>query len=317
MLKKHQLEELCDRYLSEKNISAATIKSYGFAFKHYINYLKAHDIEYATVADVINFRENQRSRGHSNVWIYIQISALKGLYQYLKQNQKRLNLSKKYAYDITEPIKNQRLKASVKKPILTIEQAKQMILRTREKRLHIWDFRDYAIIYLMITSGLARFDIVHAKRSDLKMVEGKPVLYIKRGKKQKADPVMIAKGAKQAIDEYLKKRKDKNPYLFVTNKNPSPNMALSRMFFRRMFKRVLKNCGLEKTSITPHCLRHTAATLNLLRGGTVEGTKHLMRHISIDSTLVYVNYLNRLKDASESQIEKFILGEEISEFLEL
>ena len=76
-----------------------------------------------------------------------------------------------------------------------------------------------------------------------------------------------------------------------------------------MFQRVLKDCGLEETNITPHSLRHTTATLNLLRGGSLESTRQLMRHKNIQSTLVYAHHINRMKDDSESQIEKFILGE--------
>ena len=77
-----------------------------------------------------------------------------------------------------------------------------------------------------------------------------------------------------------------------------------------MFDRVLKDCGLDDTNITPHSLRHTAATLNLLRGASLESTRQLMRHVNIQSTLVYAHHIERMKDDSENQIEKFILGEE-------
>lgn len=77
-----------------------------------------------------------------------------------------------------------------------------------------------------------------------------------------------------------------------------------------MFKRILKDCGLVDTKITPHSLRHTAATLNLLRGGSLEETKRFMRHTNISSTLIYAHHINRMKDDSQNQIEKFILGEE-------
>ena len=81
-----------------------------------------------------------------------------------------------------------------------------------------------------------------------------------------------------------------------------------------MFQRVLKDCGLDCTGFTPHCLRHTAATLNLLRGGSIEATRQLMRHATLESTLVYVHHIERLKDDSEHQIETFILSEEFFEY---
>jgi integrase len=77
-----------------------------------------------------------------------------------------------------------------------------------------------------------------------------------------------------------------------------------------MFKRVLKDSGLEDTKITPHALRHTAATLNLLRGGSLEETKRFMRHTNMSSTLIYAHHIDRMKDDSEDQIENYILKED-------
>lgn len=210
----------------------------------------------------------------------------------------------------TKP-KNERIKYHINKPILTIEQAKQLILHTKNNRKSIWHYRDHAIIYLMITTGLRSIEIVHSKRKDLQVVDSQLLLFVQR-KGQKADKefVKISPGLKEAINDYLNKRKDDNPYLFITTKNVSPNRNLSRTFFKDMFGRVLKDCGLEGTGITPHCLRHTAAAMNLLRGGSLEQTRQLLRHVNIQSTLVYAHHIERMKDDSENQIEKFILGEE-------
>jgi len=241
------------------------------------------------------------------------MSALKGLYCYLRLNQKRLNLPAQYAYDIMVPIKNERIKHHINKPILTIEQAKRLIVHTKNNRYSIWHYRNHAIIYLMMTSGLRSIEIVRAKRSDYQVVGKKPRLYVPRkGGGVEDEFVNLSKGAEEALDEYLAKRKDDNPYLFVTTKNTSPNRHLSRTFFTEMFKRVLKDCGLEHSGITPHCLRHTAATMNLLRGGSLEQTRSLMRHADINSTLLYAYHIQRMKDDSAYQIEAFILKEDES-----
>lgn len=310
-MKNHHLEELSQRYLFEKNIASATVKSYKIAFKKYITYLKENNIEYAKTSDIIQYRESRRAIGYSTHYIYIHICALKGLYRYLRLNQKQLDLPAEYAYDIMAPIKNERIKSHINKPILTIEQAKLLILHTKNNRKSIWHYRDHAIIYLMITSGLRSIEIVRAKREDYRVVDGQRILYIhSKGKEGYDEFVKIAPGASDAMDEYLTKRKDDNPYLFITTKNVSPNRNLSRTFFKDMFYRVLKDCGLEDTNITPHCLRHTATAMNLLRGGSLEQTRQLMRHVNIQSTLVYAHHIERMKDDSENQIEKFILGEE-------
>jgi integrase len=201
-------------------------------------------------------------------------------------------------------IKNERIKHRVRKHILTIEEARQLIMRTKKKRTFIWDYRDHVIVYLMITTGLKSVEIRKAKRSQLKKVKGQLILTITEGEFVKLTPKV-----ESALNDYLMKRDDDNPYLFISHKQVSKDGHLSRLFFMDMFPRVLKTAGLEHTNITPHCLRHTAATLNLLSGGSIGQTKALMRHKEVKSTLVYVEYINRLKDDSEHQIEQFILKE--------
>jgi len=312
-MKQHPLEALCEQYLYDQNFTRATLKSYRIVFKYYIIYLKENNISYAKTSDIIKYRENLRNLGYSTHYIHIHVCALRGLYRYLRINQKRFELPIQYAYDVMIPIKNERIHYHINKPILTLEQAKHLILHTKKMRKSIWHYRDHAIIFLMITTGLRRIEVIQAKREDYQKVNGKRILYIGEKENHKRDQfVHITPGVESAIDAYLNKRKDHNPYLFVTTKNVSPKQCLSRTFFRYMFKRVLKDCGLDGLGITPHALRHTAGMMNLLRGGSVEATKCMLRHANIQSTYIYQDYLNRLNSHTELEIENYILKEEAS-----
>lgn len=307
----HPLEVLCETYLSKKKIAQMTLKSYRVSFKHYIKYLKDYDILYAKISDVIRFREFLREKGYSSVYIYTHISALKGLYRYLKGNYKQLNLPIEYSFDIMESVKNERIKRQIKKEILTLNQARQLLTFTKKTRKTIRQYRNHAIIYLMLTSGLRSHEIVHAKRCDFKCVDGTYLLYFdKLDKERLGNFVKIAPGGVSAIHEYLERRKDDNPYLFISHKYPEKNKHLSKAFFQHMFEKVLSDSGLKGVDITPHCLRHSAATFNLLRGGTIEQTRGLLRHIDIGSTLLYKEYIEKLNDDSAFEIEHFLLKED-------
>ncbi len=203
------------------------------------------------------------------------------------------------------------MKPTLKKPILSYAQAKQLLFHTKTHRQSFWHYRDHAILYLMITSGLSVYEIVHALRDDYTVCEGEGMLRVKggKGKKKAWDWLKLSRGANAALQEYLTLRTDGNPYLFISRRHPSKNGALSRTFFKDMLPRVLRDCGLDGLGITPHCLRHSAAIFNLKRGGTLEQTRQLMRHKDISSTLVYQDYLNRLKDDSEAAIERMLLSE--------
>ncbi len=304
MIKTHELEALSERYLASKKLAPSTIKSYRIAFKHYINYLKKEDIYVAKTSDLIRYKEIKKSLGHSIYYIYVDLCAIKGLYRYLKINQHILNISEKYLYDIAAYVKNERMKPHISKRILTLEEVRSLILCTKHHRKSLWHFRDHAIIYLMLTSGLRPYEIMDLKRSDYKIKEGKHMLSIK------SSYVTLSKGGVAALNDYLKLRKDDNPYLFVTNKNPSPNQKLSRMFYRDMFERILKTSNLSGLGITPHALRHTAGVMNLLRGDDILSTMRLLRHEHISSTLIYQTYLDRLHSETTKDLERFILKED-------
>lgn len=309
IFKEHPLEALSETFIQDKKLSDSTVNSYRIVYKKFIQYLKGADIVYPKTSDVIKYREYQRTCGASTYYIHIQMSALKGLFHYLKVNQDRLSLPIHYSYDIMEKIKSEQIQHKIRKPVLTLEEAKHFILSTKRMRHTIHQYRNHAIISLMITGGLSPHQVVHVTLSDYRMVDGAQVLYLENRNRREKDIIRISKGTTQAIDDYLIKRKDDNPYLFHGHK-ANRNQPLNRMFFYTMFRQLLKDTGLEYTKITPHSLRHTAALLNLERGASIEQTKAFMRHSSIKSTLVYQDYLNRMKDDSEYQIESLILKED-------
>ncbi|MBQ7606780.1 MAG: tyrosine-type recombinase/integrase [Desulfovibrionaceae bacterium] len=73
-------------------------------------------------------------------------------------------------------------------------------------------------------------------------------------------------------------------------------------------KESLIRVGLDSERLTGHSLRHTAATLNLLNGGTVEETQQLLGHRNVKTTLIYLCGLERMKNCSEERIAEVILG---------
>lgn len=309
MKDKHPLEYLIKLYLEEKDITIATKEVYQTILKQYIYYLKIHQIIYADTSDVIGFREYSRKRGCSSRWIYHQITVLKGLYQYLSLNQMRLDLEEVYAMNIMESIKNERIEKNGSKSILTAEQAKHLMLYLRNNRTYSWHYRDYAMIYLMITTGLRSIEVRRARIKDLKMIHGTQILYIHgKGRSSSDEFVKISIGLSEAINDYIKMRKDQNPYLFASRSLRSKK-PLTRTIFNGIFKRILKGSGLEDTHITAHSLRHTAATLNLKRGGSLESTKRLLRHTNMSNTLIYAHHIDAINDDTVSELENFMLGD--------
>lgn len=309
MLKAHELEELKKQYLQEANFSKETNQLYDLILKQYIEYLKKHNIDYARTLDILAYRQNLRDRGYSTNWIYNQIAAIKSFYKYLRNNYKILRLNEIYLYDIMATIKNSKTKTQVSKNVMTPMQAKTMILWAKDHRKEVWEYRNFAIIYLMITTGLRSIEIRRAKKNDFVIKDNQWILYIREKENVSIKKyVKVTNGVKDAIDAYLNKRTDTNPYLFISHSRKAKSLHLSRHIITWMFKDMLNKCGLSDSGLTPHALRHAAGTFNLMRGGSIEATKQLLRHAHINTTLIYVKHIERLKDDSENEIEAFILN---------
>ena len=76
----------------------------------------------------------------------------------------------------------------------------------------------------------------------------------------------------------------------------------------RICKESLIAAGYDSDRLTAHSFRHTAATLNLMNGASVEETQQLLGHKNINTTLIYSHALERAKNNSEKRIAKAIFG---------
>ncbi|MDY0277899.1 MAG: tyrosine-type recombinase/integrase [Acholeplasma sp.] len=308
MIKIHPLENLIELYLEEKDIAVSTKAVYRSVLKQYLAYLKAHDILYPKSEDINRFRVYSKERGCQKRWIHHQIAVLKGLYQFLSLNQARLNLENVYRFNIMESIKNEKIDKEIPKPILSLEQAKHLILSLKVNRYHLWQYRDYAMIYLMLTTGIRSVEVRRAKKGDLKSINGDYILFVQgKGRNTKDEFVKISLGVKEAVFEYLNKRSDQNPYLFAP-RNKRSKKPFDRTNFNGIIKRALIASSLEHTKITTHSLRHTAATLNIKRGGSLDETKRFLRHTNMSNTMIYVSNLKDTNEDTTKALEDFILG---------
>ena len=139
---------------------------------------------------------------------------------------------------------------------------------------------------------------------------GLPLVIKKKGHEEKADYVKLAEPVEEAIRAYLKARGETDPkaalFCSIANRNSSERMTTRSI--SRVCKENLVAVGLESDRLTAHSLRHTAATLNLLNGATVEETQQLLGHSNINTTLIYSHALDRARNNSEKRIAKAIFG---------
>lgn len=290
------LEALYTRFIEFAQVRQRSLETYKKALKQFFNFLGARGITEPTRLDIIAYKEKMEAEGKKPTTARLYLTAVKLFFQWLDQEGIYKN--------ITAKIKCARIGAGFKKDYLTTAQAKALLQSFKRDTLE--EKRDYAIIRLSITTGLRTIEIARANVEDLRAYGDEMALYIQgKGKDEKADFVKVPAKVYEAIRDYLAARGAygmKDP-LFAGVGNRNAGGRLTTRSISGIEKGALVSAGLNSDRLTAHSLRHTAATLNLLNGGTLEETKQLLRHTNINTTLIYAHALERANNQSEARIE--------------
>ena len=293
-------EELYNRFIAYIDAKPKTIETYTRALKQFFAYLNLNGIARPSREDIIAFREELKPN-HKPTTVQNYITTVRQFFKWTEQERIYPN--------VAEHIKGAKLDAAHKKDYLTSKQVKTIL--SGIDRSSLQGLRDYSIVVLMITAGLRTIEVIRADIEDLRAVGDSTALYIQgKGKDEKTDYVKVAEPAEDAIRAYLKARGETEPKqpLFTSEANRNNGERLTTRSVSRIVKEALIEAGFDSDRLTAHSLRHTAATLNLLNGGSLAETQQLLRHTSINTTMIYNHQLDRAKNNSEARVAKAIFG---------
>lgn len=155
--------------------------------------------------------------------------------------------------------------------------------------------RDKAILQLLFSTGLRVSELCSLTR-DVNFRAGE---FSIRGKGNKVRVVFVSDEAKDAVDKYLKKRKDMDDALFVKvdkEKSKKEKEGLARRSIERIVKHYAIKAGISK-KVTPHIIRHCFATDLLSNGADIRSVQMMLGHANIATTQVYTHITDKqLKD---------------------
>lgn len=290
-------DELFTRFINYLDVSKLSVYQYKINLKRFFDFLKEHDIKQPTRQDILDYKNFLKSKEYKPTTVAAYIVAVKLFFQWLE-------LENLYP-DVSKRIKTDKISKYHKKDALTVNQTKNLLESIEKNKIN--DKRNYAMILLMITSGLRTIEVVKANLEDMRNLGNYTVLYIQsKSKNEKTDYVKLPFPVEAAIRDYVAAAKITNlkSPLFL---NHSGNRLTTRMV-RKVVKKYLVKSNLNDTRITTHSLRHTTATLNLINGGTLEETQQLLRHQNISTTMIYAHHLERLDNNSEDRVYKAIFS---------
>lgn len=164
----------------------------------------------------------------------------------------------------------------------------------------IGDLRDKAILEMLFSAGLRVSELVKLRRDDinLKNKKNSTVEFTVRGKGKKLRVVFLSEDATKWLAEYLDRRIDVSPWMFVrmdkaanasAAKDESPMTARS---VERLVEKYAVLAGIAK-KVTPHTLRHTFATDLLSNDADIRSVQAMLGHSSITTTQVYTHVTDK------------------------
>lgn len=296
------IEDLFERFIAYIDGAETTVESYTKALRQFFKWLELNDIKSPIREDIITYRNYLRNEYKAST-VHVYMVAVRLFFKWTEEE--------KFYPNIADKIKGPKLDKRHKKDPLTSKQAKELLEGIDESKLE--GLRNKAMIAIAVTGGLRVIEIRRANIEDLNEIAGQRVLYIQgKGKDDKAEYVKIVDQVGKILDDYLKARGKyslREP-LFASVGNRNRGGRMVERSISRIIKNSMKDAGIDNPRITAHSLRHTAATINLLNGGTESETQQLLRHDSITTTMIYSHHLSRIKNKGEKRIADSIFFEE-------
>ena len=165
---------------------------------------------------------------------------------------------------------------------------------TMSEKLSPVMLRDKAMLELLFSTGLRVSELAGLKREQVNLDRDE---FSVRGKGAKLRVVFLSHQAKYWLKQYLGKRGDVSPSLFVAHDRAQKGRdggvtGLTPRSVQRVVERYARIAGITK-KITPHTLRHTFATDLLMNGADIRSVQSLLGHSSITTTQVYTHITNQ------------------------
>lgn len=290
--------EAAKQFIEYLDAKPRTTAAYMGNLRQFAGWMDREGISAPKRADILKWRD-YLMKNHKPSTVQAYITAVRLFFSWTAQEGIYPN--------IAEHIKGAKIDRSYKKDYLTPSQVRNMLscIDTATAK----GKRDYALVLLMVTGGLRDIEVSRATVGDIHTLGTCTVLYLQgKGRDEKTEFVKLTEQSEKAIREYLATRKrlqDSSP-LFSNMSNNSEGKPITSRGISGIVKHYLIMSGLNSPRITAHSLRHTAVTLSLMGGCSIEEVQQFARHSNINTTMIYAHQLDRVKGQCESTISNAI-----------
>ncbi|MBD3183546.1 tyrosine-type recombinase/integrase [Candidatus Poribacteria bacterium] len=291
-------EGMIDQFLSSLDIKKSSKETYRRSLRQFFSWLDSEDITRPQRQDILRYKDHL-TQELSALTVSNYIVAVRRFFAFLEAEGKYPN--------IVANVKGAKSSRSFRKDTLTPSQLKAMLDVIDKDTLK--GKRDFAIINLMLRTALRTIEVCRANIEDIRQEGGEALLYIQgKGRDIKDEFVLLTHDTLAPIRHYLATRGalDGSKPLFTSLSNRNEDSRLTTRSISRIVKERLRDIDIDDGRLTAHSLRHTAITLSLLSGASLQETQAMARHSNINTTMVYAHNINRISSAPERKIDAYL-----------
>lgn len=256
-------------------------------------------IRMVNIFHVQNYILSMQDKGYSSASIARKISSLSALYKWLMKYEDNYSDMRLIKFNPFANVKDEKPTITNKTTEFLTEDETRELLASIDTSTVIGK-RNKAIMALAFTTALRKSEMINIKLKNITTYDRYDVIEVTR-KGNKKDMVKIQPKVKELIEEYLNAtnrtlKKDAESYLFVghsTNKLNGKKLDPSTLNY--MMDKIAKNAGIDK-HLKVHSTRHSAITIAITGGATIEKVREFAAHRSISTTNRYIHSIDKLKD---------------------
>jgi integrase/recombinase XerC/integrase/recombinase XerD len=297
-LSPQRIAELVDSFIAAQDVKQSSKLLYRRTLKQYFIWVtkKAYLLSEIARPQLIEYKEELLASGMSSLTVGSYITSVRRFYEWTEAN--------KFYPNVAKGIKAPKRKQQFKKQPLLPAQATALL-----NYYQATASRDYAIITLLLRTGLRTIEVIRASVEDIVFKGSQRVLLIQgKGRDEKDNFVILTDKTYQPIADYLGSRAkvSSSDPLFTSTSNNSKGERLTTRSISYIAKEGLKAIGLDERAFTAHSLRHTTAVNILRAGGSLETAQFTLRHSNPATTQIYTATLNeerRLLNSGEALID--------------
>lgn len=283
---KRLFSEIERSFFENLDIKALSKKEYGWAltqFKKWIVY-EGKDINQLKRADILAYKAYLERSKKSESTMDFYLLVVRRFYQFVEDSGEGDNIALGIRY--------KRKHKGFYKEHLTDDEV--VALLSSIDRSKLIGLRDYAIIYLMLCTGLRCVEISRLAVGDVHPDERYQYLEIQRkGETRKTTSFGVTAEILQPILDYFDARgvgSEDFPAFCTHGKTGEREMT--PLLVGRMIRDRMKAAGVYSTKKTAHSLRHTAAVRAIKAKVPIREVQVMLGHKNVSTTEVYLRSLD-------------------------